>query len=106
MSFIQTLLLHCTKLFAAGDPLNGQTVDLPHAKAGHSALASILQIVLGVAAALAVLMIVLGGLRFITAQGNPQDAAKARSTIVYALVGLLVAISAEAIVSFALSKIL
>jgi ABC-type polysaccharide transport system permease subunit len=50
-------------------------------------------------------MIVIAGLRFITAQGNPQENAKARNTIVYAVVGLLVALIAEIFVSFILGKL-
>lgn len=68
-------------------------------------LQQVLQIVFGAIAAIAVLMIVISGLRFITAQGDPQGVAKARSTILYAVVGLVIAISAEIIVSFVLGKI-
>lgn len=79
--------------------------NLPVAGAGTAQVHEIMQIVFGIAAALAVLMIVIAGLRFITAQGNPQEVSKARSTIVYSLIGLIVAITAEAIVSLTLSKI-
>ncbi len=79
--------------------------NLPHTAAGHDQLQQILTIVFGVAAALAVLMIVIAGLRFILAQGSSQEISKARNTIVYALAGLLVAISAEAIVSLTLGSL-
>ncbi|MDB5164945.1 MAG: rane protein of unknown function [Candidatus Saccharibacteria bacterium] len=85
------------------DPSQFQT-ELPQAHANSTAIHDVLQIVFGVLGALAVLMIVIAGLRFITAQGNPQETAKARSTIVYAIVGLLVALMAEAIVSFVLGS--
>lgn len=76
--------------------------NLPHASAGHAQLQQILTIVFGISAALAVLMIVISGLRFILAQGNPQEVSKARNTILYAVIGLLVSLSAEAIVSLTL----
>jgi hypothetical protein len=79
--------------------------NLPHAGASSVQLQEILQIVFAILGALAVLMIVIAGLRFITAQGNPQDIGKARSTIVYSLVGLLVALIAEALVSLTLSHL-
>ncbi len=75
---------------------------LPHSVAGSSQLHDLLQILFGVIAALAVLMIVIAGLRFVTGQGNPQEISKARNTIVYAVVGLLIALVAESIVSLAL----
>jgi type IV secretory pathway VirB2 component (pilin) len=78
---------------------------LPVVDASNGELQQILQIVFGIAAALAVLFIVIAGLRFITSQGNPQEVAKARNTIVYALVGLLVALSAEVIVSFVVVRL-
>ena len=79
--------------------------NLPSPSAGNDQLQQILTIVFGVAAALAVLMIVVAGLRFVVGQGNPQEVAKARSTIIYAVAGLLIALTAEAIVSLAIGKL-
>ncbi len=81
------------------------TNGLPQASANNGTLQAILQIVFGIAAALAVLMIVIAGFRFIAGEGNPQEVSKARSTILYAVIGLIVAISAEIIVSFTLGNL-
>lgn len=78
---------------------------LPSVSAGSSQLQQILQIVLGIFGAVAVLMIVIAGLKYVTSAGNPQSAGKARSTILYALIGLVVIAAAEAIVSFVLGKV-
>ena len=59
-----------------------------------------ISIIIGTIAAVAVLFIVIGGLRYILAQGDPQGVSKAKGTIVYALIGLVVAIIAQFIVSF------
>ena len=80
------------------------STGLPVVNATGSQLNNILQILFGVLAAIAVLMVVIGGLRFVLAD-NPQDAAKARDTIIYALVGLIIALAAEAIVSFVLGQL-
>lgn len=98
------MILEIVKSLAATDPTIYQT-NLPTASAGNDQLQQILQIVFGIAAAIAVLMIVVSGLRFITGQGNPQEISKARSTIVYAIIGLLIAITAEAIVSLVLDHL-
>lgn len=86
---------------------NGQHpgCGLPTVDASSNQVHDILQIVFAILAALSVLFIVIAGLRFITAQGNPQEISKAKSTIAYALVGLLVALLAEALVAFTLGKL-
>ncbi len=78
---------------------------LPTAGAGSSQLHEILQIAFAVLAALAVLFMVIGGLRMVTSQGNPQETGKARATIIYAVVGLVIALLAEAFVALVLDKL-
>src|SRR4051794_24283103 len=70
-----------------------------------SELQAILQIVFGIAGALAFLMIVVSGLRYVLAGDNPDRAGRARSGIVYALVGLVIALTAEALVSFVINRV-
>ena len=50
----------------------------------------------------AVIMIVYGGIQYITSTGNPAGLAKAKNTILYSIVGLLIVISAAAIVNVVL----
>ena len=50
--------------------------------------------------AIAIIMIVVGGLRYVISAGNPAAIQSAKNTILYAIVGLLLAASAFAIVSF------
>jgi type IV secretory pathway VirB2 component (pilin) len=78
------------------------TDTLPKNNLGNSDLQNVLSIVFGVAAAIAVLMIVIAGFRFIVGEGNPEETSKAKSTILYAIIGLFVSLSAEAIVAFVL----
>lgn len=73
---------------------------LPTSSASPSTVQSIYQIVLGIVGAVALLVIVIAGLRYITSAGDPQKAANARNTIILALVGLVIAISAYAILTF------
>ena len=44
---------------------------------------------------IAVIMIVIGGFTYVTAAGDPEKAGKARQIIVYAVVGLIVAVVAK-----------
>jgi FtsH-binding integral membrane protein len=63
-------------------------------------VAAIIEIVLRVAAIAAVVFIIYGGFTYTTSQGDPEGTAKAKSTLVNALIGLAVAVMAAAIVSF------
>jgi hypothetical protein len=76
------------------------TSNLPKAQANQGSISAVLTIVFAVAGSLALLMIVIGGFRYITAQGNPNDVARARGTIIYSVIGLLVAMAAYSIVAF------
>ena len=65
----------------------------------------IINVIIGVLGVLAVVMIVLGGVTFVTSQGDPAKTKKAKDTILYGIIGLVVALLAYAIVNFVLSSI-
>ena len=50
--------------------------------------------------AISVIMIIIGGLRFVVSMGNPKHVKAARDTIFGAIIGLAIAISSYAIVNF------
>lgn len=74
--------------------------SLPHPSASDSALTTVLNLVFSITASIAVLMVVIGGFRYITARGDPNAMAQARQTIIYAVVGLVVTMAAYSIVTF------
>lgn len=63
-------------------------------------LLAVIDDLLILAGLVAVGFIIYGGIRYMTSQGNPEQTAKAQSTIVDALIGLVIAIMAVALVSF------
>jgi hypothetical protein len=81
------------------------STGLPVVQASQSSLQIILQIVFGIIGAVAVIIVILGALNMTLAEGDPGKVAKARQTVIFALVGLVVAISAEAIVTFVLGRL-
>ena len=83
----------------------GCDTGLPQVSASSANLQTILQLLFGALGALAVIMILIGAIQFITSSGDPQAVTKARETIIYSLVGLLVCVSAEIIVTFILTNI-
>ena len=74
-------------------PVQGASADTGHLKA-------IVNTILAVGGAIAVLIIVLAGFRYIISQGNPSELTTARNAILYASIGLVVIIAAFAIVNF------
>ena len=89
-----------TSVQANGDQSDIEAGSLPTPDASQQTIKNILQILFGIIGAFAVLSITLSGLKYITSAGNEQKTAEAKNGIVYSLVGLAVAISAEAIVAF------
>lgn len=79
--------------------------SLPQGDANSSLLKTILQIVFGIIGAIALLMIVISGLRYVISGGNPDRISKAKDGIIFALIGLMVALTAEAIVSYVVKNL-
>ncbi len=50
--------------------------------------------------AVAVIMLIIGGLRYVISQGSKEGVESAKNTILYSIIGIIVAILAYAIVSF------
>ena len=61
---------------------------------------TIVEVLLMAVGAISIIMIVIGGILFALSSGDAKKAAKARSTILYAVVGLIVSVFASAIVNF------
>jgi hypothetical protein len=54
---------------------------------------------------IAVIMIIVGGFRYITSGGDSTKISSAKNTIIYALIGLVVVALAQLIVKFVLNKV-
>lgn len=93
---LNTLLLAVTQI---------ESKSLPQVDAGPATIQIILGIVFGIIGAIALVMIVKSGFEYITSSGDPQKASNARSGIIYALIGLIVAITAQALVAFVVNRI-
>jgi len=101
-----TVNVNCPGSNSNGAGATNDTCSTGIPKVGTSGeLNNILTIFFGVAAVIAVLMIVIGSIMFVTSGGNPESAAKARQTIIYAVIGLVISILAEVFVNFILGKI-
>ena len=85
--------------------VDANNLKVPKTDLTPSTFKTILQIVFGIFGAVTVLIIVIAGLRFTISQGDPQATAKAKNTIIYALVGLVISMAAFSIVTFVIGKV-
>ena len=65
----------------------------------------IINVILYIIGILAVVMIIIGGIQYTTSAGDQNAVTKAKNTILYGIVGLVIAVLAYAIVSFVISRL-
>lgn len=91
---ISTRLLAQVKLDTSSLPNNGST------DVAQSMLPVALKILFATLGAIALLMVVISGFRYIVASGDPQSMAQAKRSILFAILGLVIALSGFSIVIF------
>lgn len=91
----------CNGVIAAGGACteagSGTTVN-----AIVETIVNVLSMLVGI---VAVIMIIAGGFKYITSSGDSGNIQSAKNTIIYALIGLVIAVSAKVITGFVLSKV-
>ena len=65
---------------------------------------NIINILLTVASVIAVIMIIVGGIRYSTSNGDSASLSAAKNTILYSLIGLIIAVFAYPIVQYVYDK--
>lgn len=85
-------------------------VDVMHAEGMPTRLvgvdgtfSNIINTILYVAGVVAVTMLIIGGIRFMISRGDKDKVQKAKNTVVYAIIGLILVIFSYAIVNFIVS---
>ena len=68
-------------------------------------IATIINMVFGVIGIIAVIMIIIGGVNYTMSQGDSTKVQKAKNTILYGIIGLVVVLLAFAIVNFVLGAL-
>lgn len=92
----------CSKLNSSSQQYRdaGCGEDNPGAE---NVVVGIINVIIGVAGMIAVLMIVVSGINYATSSGDPGKAKKAKDTILYCVIGLIVAFLAFSLVNFVLA---
>ena len=121
MKTIKTLLLSVALFVGILSPVALPSVAYADAKTGietgieatgqsggtdmEGFIANIINILLFLIGALSVVMIIYGGIRYVISGGDSGQVTSAKNTIMYAVVGLVVAILAYAIVNFVVGQL-
>jgi uncharacterized membrane protein YraQ (UPF0718 family) len=74
----------------------------PNLPAFAHAIANALILVVG---AVSVIMIIIGGLKYVVSMGHPKRVENARNTILNAIIGVIIAFCSYAIVNFVLGSL-
>ena len=78
---------------------------LPHTNLDTAAIQRILNFVFGLAGAIAFIIIIVSGLRYTLSRGDSNNIKTSKEAIIYAIVGLIVAISGYGIVTFVFQRL-
>ena len=81
--------------------------DLPKSAGADSGntVRTVLTFVFQIAGVISVLMVTMGAFQYVISQGDAQKVAKAKNTIMYAVIGLVVAITGVGIVNYVIKKV-
>lgn len=66
----------------------------------ESFIKNIISFLVGIAGAVAVVFIIIGGFQYITSSGHPEKLEKAKKTLLYAAIGLVIVLAAYVIKDF------
>jgi hypothetical protein len=85
----------CRDRQASSNPLTGK----------DGLIIKIARIVGVIAGAAAVIIIIISGLRYVLSNGDTKQATDSRNALLYALVGLVIIVIAESIISFVINRV-
>lgn len=89
---------------AAGDSSGGSEIcgAATGGETAESIIKNVINLMLVILGMIAVIMIIIGGIRYATSNGDSNQITSAKNTVLYAVIGLIVAIFSFAIVNFVL----
>lgn len=66
---------------------------------------TVINVLLSIIGVIAVVMLIIGGIRYTTSQGNEKAIEGAKNTILYAIIGIVVAFAAFALITFVINQL-
>ena len=98
-------VVRATDMTLSGGVSSSQADDVPQDLAGD-VFKNIVNILLFIIGAVSVIMLIYGGIRYTTSGGNANSVTAAKNTIMYSIIGLVVAILAFAVVNFVVKQMM
>lgn len=92
-------------IIAQGVQVNPDDIGVPQGSLGENNITNALRLVFGVAGGAALIIVTIAGFKYVLSQGNPQETAKAKNTILYALIGLAICLTAFGIIGFVVGNL-
>jgi hypothetical protein len=71
----------------------------------NNTIQQVVNILTSLVGIVAVVMIIIGGYRYMTSSGDPNRVASAKNTLLYAIIGIIIAVLAQVIVKFVIAKV-
>ena len=91
----------------SGGVSNSQGEGVPGELTGSDGVfETVVNVLLFIIGAVSVIMLIYGGIRYTTSGGNANNVTAAKNTIMYSIVGLIIAILAFAVVNFVVKQMM
>ncbi|MBR3386477.1 hypothetical protein IKG68_02830 [Candidatus Saccharibacteria bacterium] len=91
--------------FAAGGEIE-KVEDMANSGDLKGSVTGIINAIIGILGIVAVIVIIIGGVTYMTSSGDASKVKKAKDTILYGVIGLIVCALAAAIVNFVIGNII
>ena len=98
-------VVRATDMTLSSGVSSSQGDDVPQDLA-NDVFKNIVNILLFIIGAVSVIMLIYGGIRYTTSGGNANSVTAAKNTIMYSIIGLVVAILAFAVVQFVVNQVM
>ena len=98
-------IVGASEMTLSGGVSSSKGDDVPQDLAGD-VFKNVVNILLFIIGAVSVIMLIYGGIRYTTSGGNANSVTAAKNTIMYSIVGLVIAILAFAVVQFVVNQVM
>lgn len=93
-------VVDCERGSISAENCQAVSADELNYQSGASRVWTVVQFALGILGGIAIIMIVIGGMKYTLSNGDSSQLTSAKNTILYSVIGLVVAMLASAIVLF------
>lgn len=104
-AFVATPLVAESASAQVSDGLDMTTTDENKSLSVNTLVKNVINILLWAIGIVSVIMLIIGGFRYVTSNGDSSQVTAAKNTIMYSVIGLIIAIFAYGIVNFVVFRV-